>query len=598
MKMQRNNKSIFLSLISGFVLTLLVILAVGSAEMHAVFFYNYKYSHQVKPTREHKVTIEFEVTEKDTLVILKEGFQDEHGRWQGKMYWDAFSMKEGRQLAEGSSRCRNGTFHGLTDVSYYKDGKLDRRKKIYYADGWVTSTSKWLSPAGKSAQDDNSAYNFFLENYPVDGMLLYACGYDSIYIKDFLDALEFELYAEEFESSDFNDRYESAVEALEETPFDSVLNDNEALSLLNGFERVKDHPFRLAVIDGYLEQMPHSMDMLESRYSGFVSDLEEADITQTDLSEFCRQFDSCMASYGNLDLENLYLIDSIDAWIYRAIFTLYESGEEDVETGLKGAVDPVLLGMLGLKNFRFQVNSVLLEAIESDDTPEVAEVMLYTIFMSFLEGDVIRQSLWESWIRNSGITVMPEVGTGNLEGLSSSSASLGGYIFYDGGETLLEKGLVWGESYDPTTAMGSQRAEVETDSFNLTIDGLEEGKQYYARAFATNSQGTAYGSTVSFIAGEVSGLDDPGTKNDGLRIFPNPASEVSYLEFRLDSQEEISLTIINLNGQVVYMEELGMKPFGENKVEVDLSYLAEGVYICQLSGKNAVIYNQKLVIAK
>jgi len=594
MKLKRNNRTMRLSIWSGLVLSAFIVLTLGSSVLQDFLDIALSYSHTYKQTGKYETAIGF----KGERVYVVEGYEDKQGRWHGLVRQDIFSVKTGEQLYEIKSRVRHGDLHGISEVVCYENNKPLSRTVICYEDNSIKWVKRGQPLLKKSAIDAHDAYAYFHNHFLLDEFLIQAIGYDSLYLKDYMNALELELYAETFEPEDFDDHFEAALEVLEETPYDSIINDYEALILLNGFQNVKHHPFRLAVIDRYLEQVPQSMEVLESRYSGFISDLEEAEITQEDLSEFCRQFDSCMASYGNLDLEDPYLIDSIDTRIYRAIFSIYESGEEDAETGLKAAIDLGLMGMSGMRDMRNQATSLLHEAIESADAPEVAEVILYTIVMSYLEGDLIKKSVWETWVRNNGIIVLPQVGTGDLKGQSTTSVSLQGHVFYNGGEDLVEKGVAWGESYDPTVEMNNLSSSVEADSFDLEISGLEEGKLYYARAFATNSVGTAYGTSVSFIAGQVSGIFDPGIENGDLKIYPNPVSELMSLSFKLEQEARVEISIFGIDGREVYHNNQGLLGSGENLLQVDLSDMVEGVYFCQLSGNGSILYKQKLVIAR
>ncbi|GAP71152.1 hypothetical protein BA6E_125593 [Bacteroidales bacterium 6E] len=92
-------------------------------------------------------------------------------------------------------------------------------------------------------------------------------------------------------------------------------------------------------------------------------------------------------------------------------------------------------------------------------------------------------------------TILPTVSTNTASSVTSTSVILGGNVSADGGATVSARGVAWGTSSNPTsgTPMGSG-----TGSFSQTINGLTPGTTYYARAYATNSVGTAYGPQISF----------------------------------------------------------------------------------------------------
>ena len=92
---------------------------------------------------------------------------------------------------------------------------------------------------------------------------------------------------------------------------------------------------------------------------------------------------------------------------------------------------------------------------------------------------------------------------------TSTSAILGGNVTSDGNATVTEKGVCYDTIPSPTTSNSKVIAGVGTGSFNVAINNLSANTTYYARAYAINSQGTAYGNEVSFktnVAGSISML--------------------------------------------------------------------------------------------
>ncbi len=94
----------------------------------------------------------------------------------------------------------------------------------------------------------------------------------------------------------------------------------------------------------------------------------------------------------------------------------------------------------------------------------------------------------------------PLVITGGAGDITHSSALLTGEIPDDGGSEILSRGFVWGLNPYPGLEKntGSIRQDGATVSFTATVEGLTPGTVYYARAYAINSQGTSYGSSIMF----------------------------------------------------------------------------------------------------
>ena len=93
--------------------------------------------------------------------------------------------------------------------------------------------------------------------------------------------------------------------------------------------------------------------------------------------------------------------------------------------------------------------------------------------------------------------ILPTVTTAAVTPLSQNSASGGGDITSDGGGSV-SGGVCWNLSGLPTLADSCQSGASGVGSFTVSLGGLTSGTTYYARAYATNSAGTAYGSDTSF----------------------------------------------------------------------------------------------------
>lgn len=85
-----------------------------------------------------------------------------------------------------------------------------------------------------------------------------------------------------------------------------------------------------------------------------------------------------------------------------------------------------------------------------------------------------------------------------ITNLTSNTASSGGNITNDGGTPITQRGVVWSTSPNPTTADSFTIEGNGTGSFSSEVTGLSENITYYLRAYATNSDGTAYGNELSF----------------------------------------------------------------------------------------------------
>jgi hypothetical protein len=79
-----------------------------------------------------------------------------------------------------------------------------------------------------------------------------------------------------------------------------------------------------------------------------------------------------------------------------------------------------------------------------------------------------------------------------------NSALVGGNITNDGNATVTERGICYATVAAPTTNSSKVAVGSGPGTYTTTITGLLSNTTYYVRAYAINSQGTAYGNEVSF----------------------------------------------------------------------------------------------------
>ncbi len=102
--------------------------------------------------------------------------------------------------------------------------------------------------------------------------------------------------------------------------------------------------------------------------------------------------------------------------------------------------------------------------------------------------------------------------------VSYTSATVGGNVTDDGGAEVIECGLVYATTQNPTTADTKVTKGSELGEFTCSLTGLQDGTTYYARAYAINAKGTAYGDEVRFT-----------TKTKTIAtVATTPATNVSY----------------------------------------------------------------------
>ncbi len=94
------------------------------------------------------------------------------------------------------------------------------------------------------------------------------------------------------------------------------------------------------------------------------------------------------------------------------------------------------------------------------------------------------------------------VSTTNASNISYTSATVGGNVTADGGQTVTERGVCYSTSSIPTTSDSKTASGSGTGPFSCNLTGLSNGTTYYYRAYAINSKGTKYGERKSFTTNE------------------------------------------------------------------------------------------------
>lgn len=76
------------------------------------------------------------------------------------------------------------------------------------------------------------------------------------------------------------------------------------------------------------------------------------------------------------------------------------------------------------------------------------------------------------------------------------------------------------------------------------------------------------------------------TIENSISIYPNPTTNQITMEFELAETKNVSIDIKNVLGQTVKIISNSEFRKGNNKIEIELSDLINGVYFVQLESEN------------
>lgn len=92
----------------------------------------------------------------------------------------------------------------------------------------------------------------------------------------------------------------------------------------------------------------------------------------------------------------------------------------------------------------------------------------------------------------------PTVTSEAVTAITQTTATAGGDVTSDGGAAVTGRGVCWSTSQSPSISDSKTEDGTGTGNFSSSITNLEPNSTYYVRAYATNNEGTSYGSEVSF----------------------------------------------------------------------------------------------------
>lgn len=99
---------------------------------------------------------------------------------------------------------------------------------------------------------------------------------------------------------------------------------------------------------------------------------------------------------------------------------------------------------------------------------------------------------------NTKDNMMPTVKTGEVEEISTTTASCGGIVTNDGGADVTERGVCWGTSHNPTLGDSHSSSGNGLGEYHCNMTNLSANTMYYVRAYAKNIKGVGYGEEKSF----------------------------------------------------------------------------------------------------
>ena len=88
---------------------------------------------------------------------------------------------------------------------------------------------------------------------------------------------------------------------------------------------------------------------------------------------------------------------------------------------------------------------------------------------------------------------VPSLTTRDASDVTDTSAKIGGVVTEDGGAAVIERGVCYNTSPNPSISDNPVQLGSGTGTFDYTLTGLYQGSEYFYKAYAINSSGVGYG---------------------------------------------------------------------------------------------------------
>jgi len=184
---------------------------------------------------------------------------------------------------------------------------------------------------------------------------------------------------------------------------------------------------------------------------------------------------------------------------------------------------------------------------------------------------------------------IPTVTTTSPAGsITSSTAYVYGNVSSDGGATVTAKGICYNTSGTPTTSNNTISSGSGTGSISAYLSGLAGSTTYYARAYAINPAGTAYGSQISFTTSAAATIPTVSTTSPASSVSATGATLAGNVSADGGASVTEKGVCFNTSGTPTIYDSKVTSGTGTGTISSVLSGLASGTtYHCRAYASNS-----------
>ena len=99
------------------------------------------------------------------------------------------------------------------------------------------------------------------------------------------------------------------------------------------------------------------------------------------------------------------------------------------------------------------------------------------------------------------------------------------------------------------------------------------------------------------LNGLVTSIDKNSTLEESLKVYPNPVSDVSFIELKLKEASNVELRVFDITGKSLIYNNFGLKAAGTQLFETNTATLNSGFYFVELTVGNKTM-TKKIIVSK
>lgn len=121
---------------------------------------------------------------------------------------------------------------------------------------------------------------------------------------------------------------------------------------------------------------------------------------------------------------------------------------------------------------------------------------------------------------------------------------------------------------------------------------------YYACLTTTNSTDSCSATSCDSVEVVIAGIEENEQDNFGLKVYPNPAHDITEIAYHLNSAADVQLIITDLLGKTIAVPENGRSGNGDHITSWNAESVESGIYLLQIKVDGRIRETRKIIVAK